>query len=233
MLITDINYKEKLIEDSAYRLLFQEFLIGHFKNIDKKYKVLEIGSGTGYFLNDLLDLGFSNVYTIDIENYLTPEIKNKVTFNAADLSFDILPFDDGFFDFIVSIQVIEHVENPWHFIREVSRVLKVDSNLIISFPTSKDIFSRLKFLKEGNVYSFTKKNNHYSFFTQAVQDKLFAGFKVHKEVYTKSTITLLRIYVLRKVLRDLFKIKYFPLRKIFSIKTLYVMTKRHYNIDNL
>lgn len=146
-------------------------------------------------------------------------------FTKANLSYDSLPFEDNYFDFIVSIQVIEHVENPWHFMQEVKRVLKSNSNLLISFPTSKDIFSRIKFLIEGNVYTFTRENNHYSFFPQAVQDKLFIGFKIEEEEYTKSTITLLRIYLLRKILRDILKIKYFPRKKIFSIKTLYVLSK--------
>ena len=35
-----------------------------------------------------------------------------------------LPFEDNFFDFIISGQTIEHVEYPWVWFKELARVLK-------------------------------------------------------------------------------------------------------------
>jgi SAM-dependent methyltransferase len=46
-----------------------------------------------------------------------------------------IPFEDGFFDLVISNQVFEHVENLQSVIREVARVLKPDGKLFCLFPS--------------------------------------------------------------------------------------------------
>jgi SAM-dependent methyltransferase len=47
-----------------------------------------------------------------------------------------LPFDDGSFDTVLSIQVIEHTPHPQTVVSEMARVLKPDGILILSAPFS-------------------------------------------------------------------------------------------------
>ena len=44
------------------------------------------------------------------------------------------PFPDGSFDLVLGTEIIEHLENPWHFIRECKRVVKTDGDIIITSP---------------------------------------------------------------------------------------------------
>jgi SAM-dependent methyltransferase len=55
-----------------------------------------------------------------------------------DLYYDgnVLPFEDGSFDTVVSIQVLEHTPRPQALLDEMARVLRADGLLILSAPFS-------------------------------------------------------------------------------------------------
>jgi len=99
--------------------------------------VLDIPSGAGAFTNRLLQKEIE-VHSADIENILM--VKNE-HFRVADMN-EVLPYDDGFFNNAVCIDGIEHLENPFHFVRECGRVLKVGGTLLISTPNINSLRSR-------------------------------------------------------------------------------------------
>ena len=53
------------------------------------------------------------------------------------------PFDSERFDHVVSIEAVEHLENPWHLMREANRVLRPEGKLIVTTPNVLSIRSRL------------------------------------------------------------------------------------------
>jgi 2-polyprenyl-3-methyl-5-hydroxy-6-metoxy-1,4-benzoquinol methylase len=55
------------------------------------------------------------------------------------ISYDELPFKDKFFDTIVISEVLEHLDNPTHALKECKRVLKDDGILIGSVPNIETI----------------------------------------------------------------------------------------------
>jgi len=59
---------------------------------------------------------------------------------------DLLPFGDEKFDYVISIDVHEHIDNPEMFTREMSRLLKKDGTMIITTPggDSSKWINRLK-----------------------------------------------------------------------------------------
>jgi len=59
------------------------------------------------------------------------------------------PYTSSMFDYVVSIEAIEHLENPWHVVREANRVLKQGGKLIITTPNILTIKSRLSYLFYG------------------------------------------------------------------------------------
>lgn len=225
------HIKKTLQDDSAFETLFKESILEYFKNIeDKNLSIVDIGAGNGALISALRKLDFSNISALDFDNYL--KFNDEVPFYKIDLSKENIPLASNSVDIITCIQVIEHIENPWHFVREAYRVLKQNGILLISFPTSKDVFSRFKFLLRGDVHSYTEKNNHISFFTNAIQNKLFKNFKILDEKFTLTPISNLRIYPMRVILRRVFRITHFPKRKFFSIKTLFIMKKDEENYNN-
>lgn len=59
------------------------------------------------------------------------------------------------FDYVVSIEAVEHLENPWHLVREANRVLKTQGTLILTTPNILSIRSRLSYLLRGYPIYFT------------------------------------------------------------------------------
>ena len=87
-----------------------------------------------------LDIGFaqkpnpflSNVYGIDVQEVEKPVNYEKVF--VVNLNKESLPFKEKEFDTVLVGDVIEHVENPSHILREINRVLKEKGKLILSTP---------------------------------------------------------------------------------------------------
>lgn len=100
-------------------------------------KVLDIPSGAGAFTQRLIKNKIE-VHSADIENLM--QVSNA-HFRRADMNQD-LPYPDGFFDAVVCIDGIEHLERPFDFIRESCRILKTGGSLIISTPNINSLRSR-------------------------------------------------------------------------------------------
>lgn len=59
------------------------------------------------------------------------------------------PFASERFDHVVSIEAVEHLENPWHLMREANRVLRPGGKIIMTTPNVLSIRSRLSNLLYG------------------------------------------------------------------------------------
>ncbi|MCI0345904.1 MAG: class I SAM-dependent methyltransferase [Chloroflexi bacterium] len=106
-------------------------------------EVLDAGCGEGYG-SAILAGRAKSVLGIDLEHAViehAAENYPNVRFDAGDLA--ALPFPDGSFDAVVSLQVIEHLASPRDFIAECARVLRPGGTLVLSTP------NRLTFSPEG------------------------------------------------------------------------------------
>lgn len=115
------------------------------KGSDKIGKVLDIPSGAGAFTSRLLENDIT-VYSADIENIMQVENEN---FDQADMN-KKMPYAAGFFDHVVCIDGIEHLERPFDFVRECSRVLKAGGSIIISTPNINALRSRWRWFWTGH-----------------------------------------------------------------------------------
>lgn len=125
----------------------------------KNGRILDAAAGKGALTQRIVKMGFE-VYPVDIDpdQFMLRGIKCSM----ADLNIE-LPFADNFFDAAMCIETIEHLENPWQYLREIHRVLKPGGEIIISTPNITNIFSRFKYLLMGNFHLFSKKDvlDHY------------------------------------------------------------------------
>lgn len=117
-------------------------------------KIIDIGCGKGDLLEEILHLfPTAELFASDITNFgLNP----KFQFIELDLN---LKFSNklGGFDLITSIEVIEHLENPRHFIRELSTLLNPHGVIVLSTPNIESITSLLSLIFKGYHSAFGGK----------------------------------------------------------------------------
>ncbi len=101
--------------------------------------VLDAPCGAGAFSARLGTLG-AQVIPMDIEA-VEPFYADRSRRVLADAN-QTLPFPDGSFDAMVTIEGIEHLENPSFFLRECARVVKPDGWVFLSTPNVDSFRSR-------------------------------------------------------------------------------------------
>jgi SAM-dependent methyltransferase len=113
---------------------------------------VDLGAGQGAFAHRRHRLGHVVVAADgDPGNWRLNEIPVlKVNFDEPFSS----KFDGRRFDAAVAIEIIEHVENPFAFLRETARILKPGGLLFLTTPNVESVASRLIFLYTGRLSNF-------------------------------------------------------------------------------
>lgn len=133
--------------DGVHENIFKSF-ISEKRKMDCKIAVL--GSGAGAFERRLLDNGFSNITSIEFipENFKIPEISVK----NIDLNSDFSNI--GKFDVVFAIEVIEHLENQFNFVRCVNDIMNDSASFYLSTPNIENTFARMRYFLFGTIYWF-------------------------------------------------------------------------------
>jgi 2-polyprenyl-3-methyl-5-hydroxy-6-metoxy-1,4-benzoquinol methylase len=123
-------------------------VIKHQYPVEENLTHLDIGAGEGVLIEEMgksLHLQ-SEACDFHIERF-KPAAQVKIT--KTDLNADPLPYPDSSFELVTSTEVIEHLENPRRFFREIARILKPGGTAIISTPNVLNVKSRIKYLGTG------------------------------------------------------------------------------------
>lgn len=116
--------------------------------------VADLAAGEGAFSVRLRDLGH-RVEAIDASRDRWKA--DQIPLRIADLDSEfagVVDTGDAKFDAIVAIEIVEHLENPFRFIRECSKLLTSRGLLFLTTPNVEAISSRLIFLYTGRLKSF-------------------------------------------------------------------------------
>lgn len=119
--------------------------------------VLDIGCGTGAWLERLANIGFNQLHGIDLD--IKQFGTQKATCSQANLDFDDLGLGDRKFGLITSIEVIEHLENPGRLFYHVAKHLDKNGYFLLTTPNIHSVSCRLKFLTTGKLASFDEKGD--------------------------------------------------------------------------
>ena len=124
--------------------------ISHFRYYNR---ILDVGSGEGYFLN-LCSLNGWGVWGVEIVPELVEFTKKEYGIAVFSGTLEDAKYPDNYFDVVVFLNVLEHLLNPYSALSEAYRILRPGGGILLRFPNATfHIPCRWGFTK---IYSFWK-----------------------------------------------------------------------------
>jgi len=173
-------------------------------------KVLDVGCGQSPYKH-LLAPGQAQYFGVDV--IAADKFDYAVRDNPGIIQFDgkSIPFSDGYFDFFLCTEVLEHTEEPQKLINEIHRVLKPGATGIFTVPWA----GKLHYIPYD-----------YHRFTPVTLIKYFGGFGSCEVVARGTDITVIASKILIVYLRAFAPSKnifLWPLKGILALALLPVI----------
>lgn len=145
----------------------------------KDAKILDFGCGEGALSQRLYDIGKNrkgnwNITSVDInaKDFKADTKFIELDFNNKKAVDEFIEENEGKYDLVLGIEVIEHVENPWEYIRSLQRLSKYRGWIIISTPNITSWYSRVMFFFDGRFHQFGDGDRHYGHINPIAADEL-------------------------------------------------------------
>ena len=176
-------------EDASENVIFQRHLIAYKKAAELvKKNILEIGCGEGDGIKELLP---------KVEKYICiDKYESNINFKSEKLTFiksEVPPLNkikSDSLDFVVTFQVIEHIEDDKFFVEEIFRVLKSGGAAILQVPIN---LKRNETLEDKSIISMRDREKYFGQYDHVreygmdFKDRVEkAGFEVEMVYYTEN-----------------------------------------------
>lgn len=137
-------------------------LHNHLGDIISQYSTrggtaVDLGAGTGALVSRLRDMGFEPIAVDYVaENF---QLHDSVNFIRTDLNSDFSQALALHADLVTAVEIIEHVENPRHFLREAAKLCKPGGGkILLTTPSTDNPVSKALFCRSGNHMWFGDKD---------------------------------------------------------------------------
>jgi 2-polyprenyl-3-methyl-5-hydroxy-6-metoxy-1,4-benzoquinol methylase len=164
----------------SYNLLLDEF-----ERYRKSNRILDVGCGAGFFLDQAKKRGWE-VYGTEYSTRAVEVCKAK-GINMKEGVLQRKNFDEADFDVITSFEVIEHINNP---IKEVDEIYAILRKGGLFYCTTPNFNSLLRFYLKDD-YNIISYPEHLCYFTNQTLHKVLkkAGFVRDKMLSTGISVT--------------------------------------------
>ena len=190
----------KDLENIDKRMLRGELLMYEVEKYQKAGKILDIGCNRGFLLAAAESWGWE-CYGIELVQWMTKLVEKefKVTIFNQELLEVSREFENGFFDAVTMIDIIEHLRDPVKNICEVNRLLKNEGFLLINTVDAGSSHSRIF----GKEWGHLNPLEHLCVFSRKTAKELLekCGFEVIRFQPSKGSAGEMEIHV--KKVKDL------------------------------
>ena len=141
-----LNYDQLSVEYGRHRRINPGVLASILERVGARDApvVLEVGCGTGNYLEAVETITGAEVHGIDPSREMLDRFRERLPeAKIQRASAEELPFENGSFDLIFSVDVIHHVLNRPAYFQEARRVLKQGGTLCTVTDSAEDIHKRV------------------------------------------------------------------------------------------
>lgn len=122
---------------------YGDYLLKVMPLVSQKNRLLEIGCGHGFFLQEAKALGFKNVYGVEPSQEALKKAPKKLQKYIRVDFFHQKLFPRNFFDLVCCFHVLDHVPEPNIFIKDVFQVLKPEGYIFFIVHNVDSLVARL------------------------------------------------------------------------------------------
>lgn len=138
------KFHPQTVKHSEFLKKFYDSSVREYLDLSKKADILDIGCGSGLFLNYLRDEGFSNAVGVDIDADLIAVAKQKgLTATATKDTVHWLTRKNRKYDCIICFDVLEHLDKKTHaeMLKAIHNILKDGGLFIGTIPNASSFFA--------------------------------------------------------------------------------------------
>jgi len=174
--LADVYNTFFLIQQSVSPIPIKRYneLLDYFEQFRKTNNIIDVGCGDGYFLDEAKKRSW-NVYGTE---YIASKVKfcRQKGINMMQGILDSRNYAPGFFDVLISIEVIEHINNAKEEIKNFHHLLHHGGIVYLTTPHYNSL-SRRVFYGKWNIIDYP---SHLSYYTKRTLRRLFenSGFSL-------------------------------------------------------
>jgi ubiquinone/menaquinone biosynthesis C-methylase UbiE len=142
--------------------------------VPKDADVLEVGTGGGALIEDMVNDGFSSVVGIDMSDLAVGAARGRGLTQVHQGDATALEFDDDSFDVVIASDVLEHLVDERKALAEWSRVLRPGGQMLIFVPAFAFLWSQ-----------HDVENQHYRRYSRSMLESVLkqSGFGIDRIGY--------------------------------------------------
>jgi SAM-dependent methyltransferase len=156
---------------------------------DRRPRILDVGCGTGANLKTLAEFG--DAEGVDISEDALQFCRERGLSNVKLGAAEALPYEDGAFDLVTALDVVEHLDDDVGGLREMRRVLRPGGRVLIFVPT---------FMWLWGVQDDVSHHRRRYTLPELRRALAEAGFEVERATYANITF-LLPVFLVRLFMR--------------------------------
>lgn len=219
--MSDIDYSKHYLrvndetDDGIKKLLrHYEFLLKDCLPKDKNAKILDVGCGRGYLLLALKNMGYHNVYGIDISKGQIDGCKRlDVPAEYVTSSEKYLCSHTNEYDCIITFDVLEHIETDKtiNFVRCIYNSLKGDGIFITKVPNANNVISsRWRYIDWTHQVSFTEHSLDFVLSSGGFENNIIIEekFEKYEKASLKSLVWQIIVKLYRAFIRSIYYIEF-------------------------